>query len=958
MGVPSKRVQASLSSFFKRKEPAAKKQREEEAPPVTTPRPAKRPRVTRAAAKPSAAPDSDGGSKEEHANEEGEEEGDEEEAASLVASTATHLSQLSMRGPLSSTHVQLVRRQAGAKYTALEEQVLDLKQQHRSSVLMVEVGYKYRFFGEDARIASQVLSIMCTQGGNSFYSASVPTPRLRVHLRRLVHAGYRVAVVRQQETAALKAAGSNRSAPFTRAVGEIVTPATLVEEEDEGDAPWLLSVAELGGTLGLAAVQPATGAVLVDDFAATHDALATRLAHLRPRELLLPRTLGAEAHRVLALYAGRTLDAAESPEPLLEHAGRTHVTFTDEPAPAVDRCAGLDALGMAPHIADLAPAAERALARVLAYLAPLGMARMVLAHGGAFARFHTRTHMLLSATALEALQVFGEDSLFATVDCTRTAFGRRMLRRWVAHPLVDAEALAARHDAVAYLRAGLLGEHAEDSGLAAAHVRMRSLGDVERGLSRVYYAMAAPAELARVLRSLAQAAELLPAAAPKAAPALVGRVLRQAHQPELRQLLAGWLASIDAKAARAGHKARMFTAGPLSELLATHHRRVQEAEQALQDEAPRAARALGLRDFAFRSISGIDCLVDVRATQTVPADWVRVSSTKTHRRYHTPATVRLLAEREQCREALQLAAAQAYTDFLAQISAHHVALRQLVAALATFDALTALATLAASPGYCRPQMADEEAAHVRLVGAEHPVLRRHTAAYVPNDVDLRAGQAVLLTGPNAGGKSSLIRTVAVLCVLAQSGSYVSAQSAHLGILDAVHTRMGAHDDLMRGRSTFMVEMLETAAILQQSTSRSLAIIDELGRGTSTHDGAAIAYAVLAQLVASRVPTLFVTHYAHIVDAFAANDSVKPCHMAYVEEKTADGIAELTFLYALREGASRDSFGLNVARIAGLPHALLLRARERAEWMRVDIESKRAAKHARDLQLAVRAALNG
>ncbi|KAJ2778246.1 Mismatch repair protein msh3, partial [Coemansia interrupta] len=475
MGAPSKRVQASLSSFFKKKE-SAEKQADEEAP-VTPPRPAKRPRVTRAAAKTSTPPDSDG--------EKQDEEEEDDEAASAVTSAATHLSQLSMRGSLSSTHVQLVRRQPGAKYTALEEQVLQLKQQHPSAVLMVEVGYKYRFFGEDARIASSVLSIMCTQGG-SFYSASVPTPRLRVHLRRLVVAGYRVAVVRQQETAALKAAGINRSAPFTRSVGEIATPATLVEEEDEGEAPWLLSAFEMGGTLGMAAVQPATGAVLVDAFADANDALATRLAHLRPRELLLPRALGGETLRVLATYAGRALQD-EPPEPLLEHAGRrVRVTFMGAAEPAVDQAARLDMADMVPHIADLAPATERALSHMLAYLAPLGMARVVLAGGQPFARFHTRTHMLLSAAALTALDVFDSsgDSLFGTVDCTRTAFGRRMLRRWLAHPLVDAKRLEERHDAVAHLRAAMLGE-VEDDALAAAHVRMRGLADVERGLSRV-----------------------------------------------------------------------------------------------------------------------------------------------------------------------------------------------------------------------------------------------------------------------------------------------------------------------------------------------------------------------------------------------------------------------------------------------------------------------------------------
>ncbi|KAJ2907747.1 Mismatch repair protein msh3, partial [Coemansia aciculifera] len=311
--------------------------------------------------------------------------------------------------------------------------------------------------------------------------------------------------------------------------------------------------------------------------------------------------------------------------------------------------------------------------------------------------------------------------------------------------------------------------------------------------------------------------------------------------------------------------------------------------------------------------------------------------------------------------------------FLATIAAKYCGLRALVSSLATVDALFSLAILARTEGYSRPAFTDSDestAASVDLTDAVNPVLSQSMPSYVPNTLSLGGGgggknasspQAMILTGPNAGGKSSLIRTVALVCIMAQCGSYVPARRAQLSIIDAIHTRIGASDNLMAGESTFMVEMRETAQLLRQITPRSLVIIDELGRGTSTHDGAAIAYAVLDHLAAQQsLPplTFFVTHYAHLVDAFAANPSVRSCHMSFLEHqaKSPDDISTLTFLYKLTDGASADSFGLNVARMAGLPVSLLLRARERAEWMRTEMESKRAAKCARDLTTTVATAM--
>ncbi|KAJ2716793.1 Mismatch repair protein msh3 [Coemansia spiralis] len=943
---------------------------------------------------------------------------------------------------LESTAIQLVERRPGVKYTPLEAQVLDEKARHPDMLLAVEVGYKFRFFGEDARIASQVLGIMCTTA-NNFYNASIPTPRLMVHARRLVLAGYKVGIMRQRETAALKAVSDNRNAPFTRQLCEVYTAGTLIEEVSDGPAPgasgerYLLCPVErlVDGKdkrvcFGLLAVQITTGDVVYDQFddGYLRSALETRLMHLQPGEILVPPGLSAETLRTLSAYVGYRIDYCERREPLLEHANRTGVRVAFGAAELLD-CAAARSLvadfytdggaaALLVPILELPDSVVTALALLIAYLKTFQLDRALLAGktasaGGPFAPFHTRLHMLLSATALQTLSVFtagsaggaasdepavalkellkpggrsagahsahvpgGDGSLFGVMDRTRSQFGRRMLRRWVAHPLVSHDRLTDRLESVEFLKrvledadAGALDgpENSSRQALAGIHSKIGQLVDLERGLCRIHYGQASPQELLRILRSLGTATSLVPPGFEIAEPRLLAEVLGcDTWSAELRESVAHWRSQVDYGSARSGRKETLFVTGPLHDHVQGHHDRLAGIEADLQAHVATVREQLGDDRFEFKSVSGTDYLIDVTngRAKSVPADWVKISGTKTHSRFHTPFIVGQLAERERSREALQQAARDAYGRFLAGIAEQYAPLRRMITALATVDALFSLAVLARTDGYCRPELVggDHGEAAVELVDAVNPVLAARTTAYVPNTVrlghDAGAARAMILTGPNAGGKSSLIRTVALISVMAQCGSYVPAASARLSIIDAIVTRMGASDNLMAGESTFMVEMRETAELIRQVTPRSLAILDELGRGTSTHDGAAIAFAVLSHLVERRPLTFFVTHYAHLVGAFAGNAMVQPCHMSFLERKppaqdqSGDGIAEVTFLYKLVDGASTDSFGLNVARIAGLPESLLRCARERAARMRTDLDSRWAAHCAGRLRLAV------
>ncbi|KAJ2520574.1 Mismatch repair protein msh3 [Coemansia sp. RSA 1939] len=929
-------------------------------------------------------------------------------------------------GSLEQTSIQLVQRKRGVKYTPLETQVLDAKEQHPDMLLAVEVGYKYRFFGEDARIASRVLGIMCTTA-NNFYNASIPAPRLMVHIRRLVRAGYKVGVMRQSETAALKAVGDNKSAPFSRKIADVYTLGTIVEEvgdlshAESGNEKYLMCFTESRHDnkdkrvkIGMLAVQITTGDVVYDYFEDGYlrSSLETRLMHLQPGEIIIPPCLSGETLKTLSAYVGYIISDEKPQEPLLEHADRTgiRVTFTDPElldfsaasSAIINFYAKNNASTIASYALNLPTLVSSALAMIINYLGAFNLTHVMLtrqddssnlsASAEPFAPFHTRLHMLLSATTLQALNIFtvpnvthdseqtaialkellrpggraagshssrmndSDGSLFSVMDFTRSQFGRRMLRRWIAHPLVSQAKLQDRIDSVEYLKGVVVSSKEDiafDSGVPAyeskkvllgMHNKIGQMVDIERGLCRIHYGQASTQELLRILRSLATAVSLVPVDTDIAEP----RLLAETLSSEI------WVEQVE------------------SELGSS----IDQVRSILKDES-----------IEFKSISGIDYLIDVKnaIAKSVPLDWVKISGTKSNSRFHTPYIISKLAERERCRETLQQTAKGAYLTFLAKISGKYSELRRLASSLATLDALFSLAILASRDGYCKPEFTDtaeNDYATIDVADAVNPVLSSTNPTYVANSISLghadgngHRSRAMILTGPNAGGKSSLIRTVALTSIMAQCGSYVPASRARLSIIDAIFTRMGASDNLMGGESTFMVEMRETEELMRQATSRSLAIVDELGRGTSTHDGAAIAYSVLEHLVSKGPLTFFVTHYAHLVDAFTANKAVQSCHMSYIEHpriaavneandrcessavtetetKAKMACTEITFLYKLAKGASADSFGLNVARLAGLPEPLLLCARKRAAQMRADIESKWASKYARDLQQAV------
>lgn len=385
-----------------------------------------------------------------------------------------------------------------------------------------------------------------------------------------------------------------------------------------------------------------------------------------------------------------------------------------------------------------------------------------------------------------------------------------------------------------------------------------------------------------------------------------------ASLPVIGECVISYLDRINPEAAKKDDKYAFFREEFESEDISDHKLGIASVEQELDAHRADAAAKLKRKKVDFVTSAGIEYLIEVENTMTknVPASWAKISGTKKLSRYHTPEVVRLIRERDQHKEALAASCDKAFAELLSEISSNYQSLRDCIQALATLDCLVSLAAVASQPGYVKPEYTDE--IRISVEQGRHPMVEQLLLdAYVPNATDLSSDGtlALLLTGPNMGGKSSYVRQVALIAIMGQIGSYVPAASAKLGMLDAVFTRMGAFDNMMAGESTFMVELSETSDILKQASPRSLIILDELGRGTSTHDGVAIAQAVLDHVVREKKSlTLFITHY-QTLSALAKGfeqGQLKNVHMKFHE--SGENGQDITFLYEVGEGVAHRSYG--------------------------------------------------
>ena len=792
---------------------------------------------------------------------------------------------------------------AGAAATPMMAQYQALKAEARDCLLFYRMGDFFELFHEDALVASAALDIALTQRGDGVPMCGVPCHSADAYLARLIRAGHRVAIAEQTETPAEAKKRGGAKALVARAIVRVVTPGTLTEETllDARAANWLVALADAGGTIGIAAADISTGRCeLAEVGRAQLDAELARLgaAEIICAEGFAPAPAGAIACPRSHFDAG---------------AGERRLK-------ALHGVATLDGFG------TFGRASLAAAGGLLAYLDRTGQGAPVLLQPPLIRT--AADHMAIDAATRESLELTrtasGErrGSLLDAVDRTVTGAGARLLGLDIGAPLADAAEIEARLDLVAWAAA---------DGLWRDRLRttLKSLPDIGRALGRLVAGRGGPRDLGSLRDGLDGARALHERlAALDAPPPLLVRLLPALRgHGELVDLLRRALVPMPpVDAAAGGYIAEGYDAA-LDDLRATGG----DGRRAIAALEARYRTQTGIAALKIRHNAVLGYHVEVPARH---ADRLMAADSGfTHRqtmagavRFNAPELHEQAARVNQA-GAHALAAEAAHLEALTRaVLGRTQAIAASADALARLDVAAALAERAVEGGWARPQFVREPCFDVE--GGRHPVVEAAVQAsggrFVANDCCLDGDARLwLVTGPNMGGKSTFLRQNALIAVLAQAGSFVPAARAKLGLVDRLFSRVGASDNLARGRSTFMVEMIETAAILAQATERSFVILDEVGRGTSTYDGLAIAWAVVEAVHdVNRSRCLFATHYHELTRLAGRLDGLSLHHVRAREWK-----GDLVLLHELARGPADRSYGLAVAKLAGLPAPVLARARD-------------------------------
>ncbi len=822
-------------------------------------------------------------------------------------------------------------------------QYLAIKKAHPEGLLFYRMGDFYELFFEDAVKAAAALDITLTRRGQHrgehIPMCGVPVHAAEGYLSRLIRKGFKVAICEQTEDpAAAKRRGSK--AVVRREVVRVVTPGTITEDEllDARSHNYLAALAEAGQGMALAWLDMSTGEFLAQPLAP--GSLAAVLSRLQPGELLLAERLLQRPQLFETLGEWK---AALSPLP----SARFDSVNAGRRLEEVFQVKALDAFG------DYTRAELAAAGALIDYveltqkgrLPRLAPPRRLAAGSVMEIDAATRRNLEL----VNALSGGRKGSLLGTVDRTVTGAGGRLLAARIAAPLTDPAAISGRLDTVQFLL-----EH-EDLR-ADLRQALRRCPDVERALSRLTLGRGGPRDLSAVRDGLEAAGDLrahLAADGLAAPPSGIER-LREAlghHETLVSRLTRALAAELPVQARDGGFIAPGYAA-ELDELRTLR----DESRQLVAGLQKRYVEQTGIASLKIRHNNVLGYFVEVTATHAdkVPSGelgpFIHRQTMASARRF---TTVELSELEQRIASAADRALAlelRLFDDLLGEVAGRAEGIAQAARALAELDLAAALAERAREGRWCRPVV--EDSAAFRILGGRHPVVEAalgesQEGPFVANDCDLDRDRRVwLVTGPNMAGKSTFLRQNALIAVLAQAGSYVPAAEARIGVVDRLFSRVGAADDLARGRSTFMVEMVETAVILNQAGERSLVILDEIGRGTATFDGLSIAWACVEHLhEVNGCRALFATHY-HELTSLAAKLPALSCHTMRVKEWQG----EVVFLHEVAPGAADRSYGIHVAKLAGLPGAAVARAEQVLETLEQGEQAGSLTRLADDLPL--------
>ena len=791
-----------------------------------------------------------------------------------------------------------------SQHTPMMQQYLRIKADFPDTLVFYRMGDFYEVFYDDARKANRLLDITLTQrgqsGGEPVVMAGVPVHALESYLAKLIKLGEAVAIAEQVGDVA------TAKGPVERKVLRVVTPGTVTDSEllAERADTLLLAIAQQRQTYGLAWLALSSGQLGLTECGERE--LAGWLARLDPAEILVADRDSLPA----ALRQGR---AALTQRPAWQFDSALGLRKLCEQL-RVASLAGFNAQDLnAAHAAAAAllSFAEHTQGRALAHVHTLSVAR-----ASELLELPPATHRNLELT--QTLR--GEDAptLLSLLDTCRSGMGSRALRHWLAHPARERSTAVARHGAIAALI---------DSGCEPLREALRHISDVERITARVALRQVRPRELAG-LRATLQALPALRATVPDGDELLASLQADLQPPPEIEQRLSAAIAAEPAVLLRDGGVIAPGFDAELDELRAIS----QNCDAFLLDLEMRERARTGIANLRvqYNKVHGFYIEVTTSGLDRVPMDYQRRQTLKNAERYITPELKAFedkalsAQERSLAREKLL------YEQLLDALQAHLPALTALARALASLDALAALAERATTLNWCRPEFVREPC--IEIEQGRHPVVEARLAengggSFMPNDCRLDAKRRMLvITGPNMGGKSTFMRQVALIALLAAMGSYVPAANCRLGPIDAIHTRIGAADDLANAQSTFMLEMTEAAAIIHGASEHALVLMDEIGRGTSTFDGLALASAIASHLHdKNRAFTLFATHYFELTEFPAKHERAINVHVS-----AAESGEDIVFLHEIQPGPASRSYGVQVARLAGMPGGLIRQARATLE----------------------------
>jgi DNA mismatch repair protein MutS len=841
--------------------------------------------------------------------------------ASTVISTAEQRDALCYNPRTNPPHMTETSTPLMRQYTAI-------KKEHPNALLFFRLGDFYELFFDDAVVAARELQITLTsrnkEKGIAVPMCGVPYHAAEGYISKLIRKGFKVAICDQVEDPRVA------KKLVRREVTRVVTPGTSADSSlSSEENNFLGALARVGDRVGFAALDLSTGEFRATEFQGTEAArrIQEELSQLRPKELLYASTA--------PLFEGSTTSAELSPasknagdaRPSIKHgyaetALDDWIFAPDHAIPLLENHFGvlsLEGFGLASK-----PAAASAAGAILHYVR--STQRGSLDHVDRIGFYERQNCLVLDAVTVRNLELIeplfaGSDAgttLFRAIDATVTPMGKRLLRAWMLRPSIARTEIEARQEAVG----------AQVSQLIAHEELRRALEgilDLERLLSRVTLETANPRDVLALASSLGHIPAVRVAVSHFTSSRLRALYDSVDELADLRERIEKTIIAEPPISLSDGGVIAADIDKELDELRDLSRNSKQYLAQIEQRERQRTG--IASLKVKFNSIFGYYLEVSKPNLHLVPPDYERKQTLVNAERFTTPELKEYEAKILDAQEKIVEIERRLFAELRSSIAAEAKRIRQTAMALAEVDLLSGLAHIAAQRNYCRPTI--EDSGDLEIVEGRHPVIEEQETArverFVPNDLYLNSTThtILVLTGPNMGGKSTYLRQAALIVILAQMGSFVPARSVRMGLVDRVFTRIGASDNLARGRSTFMVEMTETAAILHTATPKSLVLLDEVGRGTSTYDGLAIAWAAIEYLHArTRAKTLFATHYFELTELAGQLSGVKNYHVSVKE--TGGGIV---FLRKVDPGAADRSYGIEVAKLAGLPNEVIDRARE-------------------------------